>query len=261
MENTVAAPTAGNLYADLSSYYDGFCSDVNYAGQCDFIERAFDCLAESGGKDYLDLACGTGQHLSLMQQKGFTVTGLDNSRQMLEATALRCPSAALMLCDLAMFDADSRYDLISCFLYSIHYSHPVTALTETLRRAFRALKPGGIFIFDMVDKNGIGTRDVITRLEQDKARFTFCSGWRYGGSGESMELRVAIRREAASGVVQAWKDHHPMTAITIEQVRTLMSDAGFSIIILERDYAVLREWDGKSYNVIVAGRKPCHGEE
>ena len=253
MQNAPTA-TTGNLYADLSQYYDGFCHDVNYAEQCDFTQRAFDCFAESNGNNYLDLACGTGQHLSLMHKKGFTVTGLDNSQQMLDASALRCPSAGLMLCDLASFNIDSRFDLISCFLYSIHYSHPISALTETLKRAFSALKSGGVLIFDMVDKRGIAARDVVTQLEQDKAKFTFRSGWR-NGNGESMELQVAIRREDTSGV-QDWQDHHPMTAITITQMQTLMNAAGFSVTILERDYSMLKEWDNNSYNVIMVGKKP-----
>ncbi|MDO8330937.1 MAG: class I SAM-dependent methyltransferase [Fluviicoccus sp.] len=248
-------PTAGNLYADLSGYYDGFCHEVDYAEQGDFLRRAFDCLAESTGKDYLDLACGTGQLLQQMHQHGFAVAGLDNSPQMLEATARRCPSAALMLCDLASFDGPGRFDLISCFLYSIHYSHPVAALTETVNRAFQALKPGGVFLFDLVDKNGINNRDAVTRLERDHARFTFRSGWRYDGCSESMVLQVAIRREDANGV-QDWEDRHRMTAITIAQVNELMRDAGFVITLLERDFARLREWEGDSFNVIMAGRKP-----
>ena len=255
MQKASAAATTGNLYADLSQYYDGFCHDVNYAEQCDFTKRAFDCFAESNGHDYLDLACGTGQHLSLMHKKGFSVTGLDNSQHMLDSTALRCPSAALMLCDLASFDVDARFDLISCFLYSIHYSHPISALSETIKRAFSALKSGGVLIFDMVDKNGIAERDVVTQLEQDKAKFTFRSGWRYSGRSESMELQVAIRREDTSGV-QDWQDHHPMTAITITQMQALMSATGFNVTILERDYTMLKEWDGNSYNVIMVGQKP-----
>ena len=52
--------TAGHLYADLSRYYDGFCAGVDYAGQADFLRRAHGCFGESGGRDYLDLGCGTG---------------------------------------------------------------------------------------------------------------------------------------------------------------------------------------------------------
>ena len=251
----MSTPTSGSLYTDLSHYYDGFCHEVDYAEQADFLARAFACFAGSGGQDYLDLACGTGQLLGQMLPKGYTVAGLDNSQPMLDATARRCPSAELILCDLASFDVQARYDLISCFLYSIHYSHPVAALTETLRCAFQALKPGGVFIFDTVDKGGILERDAVTRLEQDGGHFTFRSGWRYGGSGERMELQVAIRREDSSGV-QSWQDHHPMAAIAIDHLRQLMTEAGFELTILARDFARLQAWDGKSYNVIMVGKKP-----
>lgn len=247
----------GNLYADLSGNYDGFCHHVDYAGQGGFAARAFECFGDSGGHDYLDLACGTGQLLKAMAQRGFAVTGLDNSREMLEQAAVRCPEAGLLLCDLAAFDHDNRFDLITCFLYSIHYSHPVSALAETLRRSFRALKPGGVLLFDTVDKNGITNRnDAITRLAQEPAHFTFQSGWRYAGSGEGMDLHVAITREDAAGI-QRWKDRHTMTAVTLAQVRSLMEDTGFEVTVLERDFSRLQEWDGHGFNVVVVGRKPA----
>src|SRR5690554_6530717 len=62
---------SGNLYADLAGYYDQFCAEVDYAEQCEFALRAFSCFGDSGGKNYLDLACGTGQHLQYMATCGF----------------------------------------------------------------------------------------------------------------------------------------------------------------------------------------------
>ncbi|MEX2332760.1 MAG: class I SAM-dependent methyltransferase, partial [Pseudohongiella sp.] len=129
----------GNLYTDLADYYDQFCAEVDYAGQCAFAVRVFDAFAQSGGRDYLDLACGTGPHLQEMTRLGFVPTGLDNSAAMLAQAQVRCPQANLLLCDLAAFEQVYRFDLISCFLYSIHYSHPLNNFAETLRRAFCAL--------------------------------------------------------------------------------------------------------------------------
>lgn len=246
----------GNLYADLAGYYDGFCHEVDYAAQAAFAERAFDCFGDSGGRAAMDLACGTGQLLAHLGERGFRLSGLDNSAEMLAATAARCPGADLVLCDLAGFDFDSRFDLITCFLYSVHYSHPVAAIAETLRRAFRALRPGGIIVFDLVDRQGITNRhDITTRLQQEDAAFTFQSGWRYSGTGEDLVLQVKISREDASGI-RHWTDRHTMTATTIAEVQALMAACGFAVTVLERDFTTLREWDGRSFNVVMVGRKP-----
>jgi SAM-dependent methyltransferase len=248
--------TPGHLYADLSTYYDGFCHEVDYAAQAAFAERAFDCFAASGGRACMDLACGTGQLLAQLGMRGFALSGLDNSAAMLAATARRCPEAERVLCDLAGFAFEGRFDLMTCFLYSMHYSHPVTAMAETLRRAFRALRPGGVVLFDLVDRQGLSRqRDVITRLQQDGADFTFQSGWHYSGHGDSMELRVTITRVSAAGR-QHWTDQHSMTATTIAEVHALMTACGFAVTVLERDFTTLREWQGHSFNVVMVGQRP-----
>lgn len=248
--------TPGNLYADLAGYYDGFCHEVDYAAQAAFAERAFECFGAASGRACLDLACGTGQLLARLGERGFALTGLDNSAEMLAATARRCPGAELVLCDLAGFTQVSRFDLVTCFLYSLHYSHPVAALAETLRRVYRALTPGGVVMFDLVDCRGITNRhDIITRLQQAGADFTFRSGWRYSGSGEALELQVKISRQGAAGR-RDWTDRHTMTATTIADVQALMEAEGFGVTILERDFATLRAWEGQSFNVVMVGQKP-----
>lgn len=97
MRPVTSMQQTGNLYADLSAYYDQFCAGIDYAQQCDFTRRAFDCFASSGGRDYLDLACGTGAHIDAMQGYGFHATGLDINVAMLAQARQRCPDAAFVL--------------------------------------------------------------------------------------------------------------------------------------------------------------------
>lgn len=248
--------TPGNLYADLAGYYDQFCSEVNYTEQCDFAVRAFECFASSGGRDYLDLACGTGKHLLLMQERGFAASGLDNSADMLRQAAVRCPDARLLLCDLAAFDQREEFSLITCFLYSLHYSHPTSALAETLKRAWNALKPGAVFIFNAVDGRGIDNdRIVRTQLIDGESQLSFESGWQYAGKGDAMDLMLSITRDSAEGR-QSWRDHHTMTALTLPQLSMMLESIGFEATLLEHDYQVMVPWDGESFNAIVVAAKP-----
>ncbi len=247
----------GNLYADLSGYYDQFCAEVDYAEQCAFAERAFECFALSGGREYLDLACGTGQHLLHMLNRGFAGTGLDNSAAMLELAQARCPAAHFLLCDLAAFEQVARFDLITCFLYSIHYSHPTAALQQTLFRAWQALKPGGLLLFNTVDAGGINNqRSTMTTVIDGDVQLSFESGWRYRGEGETLDLLLGITRESAAEGLKRWTDHHTMTAITLPQLQAMLTDIGFEVTLLEHDYQRLLPWNGKSFNALVAARRP-----
>ena len=244
-----------NLYADFSVYYDQFCAEVDYAEQCEFAQRAFVCFAESGGRDYIDLACGTGQHLLHMLGRGFTGTGLDNSPTMLALAKDRCPKARFLLCDLAAFDEVAQFDLITCFLYSIHYSHPTSALRETLLRAWQALKAGGIFIFNTVDVGGISNqRSTLTSLSDGDAHLGFESGWRYCGEGDVLNLLLTITRLSPS-TVQRWSEQHIMTALSLRQLQAMLNEVGFDVTILEHDYQRLIPWGGESFNALVIAKK------
>lgn len=253
---------SGSLYADLSAYYDLFCAEVDYAEQSEFATRAFDCFASSGGRRYLDLACGTGAHMAHMQLSGFDATGLDNSAEMLQQAAIRCPEAEFLLSDMSGLDASGSYDLISCFLYSIHYSHPISKMKLTLKRVFDALKPGGVFIFNTVDINGItGRHFVNTQLETEDTLLSFVSGWTYEGQGETMHLQLSItqQRRDSSGPPpekRVWQDKHSMTAVSIQDLNSWLMATGFETTLLEHDYSRLQPWTGTSFNIIVVACKP-----
>ncbi|MDO8909216.1 MAG: methyltransferase domain-containing protein [Pseudohongiella sp.] len=253
---------SGNLYADLSGYYDLFCAEVDYAAQCAFAKRAYDCFANSGGHHYLDLACGTGAHILPMQSYGFVATGLDNSADMLAQAVRRCPNAEFILSDMSALEASCHYDLISCFLYSIHYSHPVSSLKLTLKRTFDALKPGGVFIFNTVDITGINSRHFVsTRVETEHSIMSFTSGWTYCGAGEAMHLHLSINQQvkadsAQSSEKRVWQDKHTMTAISIHGLKQWLQETGFEVTLLEHDYSRLQAWAGESFNIIVVAGKP-----
>lgn len=252
---------SGNLYADLSGYYDLFCAEVDYAEQCAFAQRAFQCFATTDGKQYLDLACGTGAHIELMQAAGFVATGLDNSPSMLEQTASRCPGVQCLLSDMSMLDMQDSFDLVTCFLYSIHYSYPAANLQQTLQRVFAALKPGGVFIFNSVDINGINSRHIVsTQVNTAETSLAFQSGWTYSGSGDVMELHLSISeqpRDMTNNNAQqrVWRDQHTMTAVNIHDLKQWLQQCGFEVTLLEHDYSRMQPWDGHSFNLIVIASK------
>lgn len=245
----------GELYADLSHYYDRFCAHIDYDVQSDFAQRAYGLFCGAPSRDYLDLACGSGQHLAHMLAYGFRGTGLDNSQAMLNLARARCPEAQFELQDMAALAHQEAFDLITCFLYSLHYSHPTASLQQTLTRVWHALRRGGVFICNAVDAAGIrNDSGVIAELEEEDSLLRFQSAWHYRGTGDVLDLHLSISRDSSRGSEQ-WQDHHQMTALSIPELKAWLQNCGFTVELLEHDYESLRPWDGESHNVLVVAMK------
>jgi SAM-dependent methyltransferase len=130
--------------------------------------RVYDLLYEAAGKSYeaeaedlhaliqtrrpgaaslLDVACGTGAHLSHMRRY-YDVAGVDLSRAMLDEARNRLPDVPLIEGDMRSFELDRRFDAVTCLFSAIGYMHSTTDLDEAIGNMRRHLAPGGVLVVD-----------------------------------------------------------------------------------------------------------------
>lgn len=69
-------------YEALAAAYDELTEDVEYKKRAGFVEKLF-LRAKRPVRSLLDLACGTGTMTELFARRGYTVTGVDYSPEML----------------------------------------------------------------------------------------------------------------------------------------------------------------------------------
>lgn len=236
------------LYTDLSGYYDLMCADINYHAQSYGIHRLHQ-LFGNDGDTLLDLACGTGPHIRHFIDLGYHCSGLDINQPMLEQAKTRCPQAQFSLGDMCDFEVEDPLDLITCFLYSIHYSGGTEKLKQCIASAHRALKSGGVFCFNSVDKTKIDNNlfERHTAKHQNNL-FTFSSAWHYCGEGEKQTLRLGIKK-TTEDITQSWDDEHPMVATSFEELTKILQPY-FEVHLLEHDYEKITPWDKASGNAI-----------
>ena len=142
------------LYTDLFDYYDLMCADIDYQAQSHCIHR-LQQLFGNGGTRHLNLACGTGPHVRHFSDAGYSSAGLDINQPMLDKAAMRCPQARFSLQGMCSFTLSAPVDLLTCFLYSIHYSGGIERLKACIASAHAALATDGLFCFNVVDKGKI----------------------------------------------------------------------------------------------------------
>lgn len=236
------------LYTDLSGYYDLMCVDIDYQAQSNAIRRLHQIFGNEG-KRHLDVACGTGPHVRHFLDAGFTSSGLDINQPMLDIAAQRCPEASFSLQDMSRFEVDEPLDLITCFLYSIHYNDGLEKLGDCIASAHRALNEGGVFCFNVVDKQRIDNELFVKHTaQQAEESFTFRSGWHYSGHGERQSLRLSIEKTTAE-TTQMWHDEHPMVAVSFSELIALLEPT-FEVHVFEHDYQAITPWDNVSGNAI-----------
>ena len=143
-----------SAYESLAFSYDALTYDVPYPEIAAFFERV---LKRSGveAQTVLDLACGTGSLSLLLAQKGYSVLGVDCSEEMLTVASeksmeLALPEPPFWICQkMQRLRLPYPVDAAVCSLDSVNYVTKPSDLQEAFRRVFAALKPHGLFLFDI----------------------------------------------------------------------------------------------------------------
>lgn len=113
-----------------------------------FLERALLGRAPAGGR-ILDLCCGTGQMIPPLVERGFAVTGLDGSADMLRFARQNAPGTDFVQGDARDFRFDDAFDGVLCTSASLNHMPGLGDLRQVFACVHRSLREGGVFVFDV----------------------------------------------------------------------------------------------------------------
>lgn len=106
------------------------------------------------GAALLDLCCGPGRHAVEFAKRGLRVTGYDYSAEYLREAAARAEkkkvSLRLLRGDMRRLKFRREFDAVVNLFTSFGYFQKFSDDIRTLRRVAAALKPGGLFLLDVV---------------------------------------------------------------------------------------------------------------
>lgn len=139
-------------YTSFAVVYDTFMDNVPYEEWGEYLHGL---LLEYGVEDglVLDLGCGTGTMTEILASKGYDMTGVDFSEEMLDiAMQKRTKSGQdilYLMQDMREFELYGTVRAIVSVCDSMNYLTEDGDLEQVFRLANNYLDPGGLFIFDM----------------------------------------------------------------------------------------------------------------
>lgn len=133
-------------YARWSRHYDALYAFKDYAAEVDGL---FAVIADEnpGARSLLDVACGTGRHLSLLKNR-FDAAGLDLNPDLLAVAAQRMPGLPLHCASMETFALGQRFDVITCLFSSIAFMRTEHSLRAAIANFAAHLEPGGVLLVE-----------------------------------------------------------------------------------------------------------------
>lgn len=126
----------------------------------------FDRHIDWQGRDVLDLGCAGGFMAEALALRGANVTGIDPAADAIDAARAHAREGGLRIgYDVGMGEAlpydDASFDAVVCVDVLEH----VSDLHMVLAQIARTLRPGGLFLFDTINRNPLAQLATITIAE------------------------------------------------------------------------------------------------
>ena len=102
----------------------------------------------------LDLCCGTGQLATKLIAKGYSVTGIDVSNEMIRFARENAPNGDFIVQDARHFHFPRTFDAAVSTYDGLNFIMSPPELTTVFENVFESLQNGGIFLFDLNTEAG-----------------------------------------------------------------------------------------------------------
>ena len=139
-------------YGDDISYIH----DVGFGGYVEYAAPGVLELMRGSGIEQglvVDLGCGSGIWAKILVEAGYKVLGIDQSAEILAIARKRVAQGRFV--EASFFRAkippcDVITSLGECLNYRFDQTNNIKTLKRLFKRAYDALRPGGLFVFDVV---------------------------------------------------------------------------------------------------------------
>jgi predicted TPR repeat methyltransferase len=222
----------GTSYAHA---YDILYSGKDYDGECDFVEEVFRRYQKSPTRTVLDLGSGTGGHALVLANRGYAVTGIDASPEMVAIAEQKkgSPDNPVFMCgDMRTYETDQRFDSVIAMFAVMSYMVLEEDILQAMKTARRHLLTGGLFIFDVWFGPGVLTQrpgdrhktfhtpDVdILRLAHPEMNLI----------RNTVAVHYKILCISSGKIVDEQNETHTMRYVFPEEARSHLERAGFAV--------------------------------
>jgi SAM-dependent methyltransferase len=222
-----------SVFKEYSHYYNLLYKDKNYVGEADYIDSLIQKHSLTHSHTVLNLGCGTGKHDNLLAEKGYEMTGVDFSTDMLDIARDNYPNIDFHEGDIRTLKLNKTFDVVLSLFHVISYQTLNKDIYDAFLTAKQHLKVGGIFIFDfwygpsvIAEMPSKRTKEV----EDEKLKIVRYTTPEIFPNENRVDVHfdVEITNKQTEEVTKL-KELHQMRYLFLPELRQLLNTTGFMI--------------------------------
>ncbi len=126
-----------NNFKNYAEYYNLLYADKNYKEEVSYVENLIHKYSEKKVKSILDLGCGTGKHDLLFAEKGYEITGIDLSEQMINiAKQNKHKNTEYFVGDVRNIKLNKKFDTVVSLFHGASYQNKNLDFENYLKTAY-----------------------------------------------------------------------------------------------------------------------------
>lgn len=226
-------------FSGYAKYYDDMYKTKGYKEETDLIESVFAKFSPSPVKKILSLGCGTCTYEIELAKRGYTITGVDLSPDMLTAAKGKIEDSGVAN-QITLVNSDIRelpelgsFDAAIMMFNIAGYLHTPADLTKVALNVAKHLSPGGVFLFDawygpavVADPPSDRTRVI----EKDGSKITRVTKGSLDQAKKLVKITFEVTEEKAGTANESVTEDHPMRYWDLNEIKSALDEGGLTLL-------------------------------
>ena len=233
--------------------------NVNYEDWADFYASLLQSGGVGPGSKVCECACGTGGLTLPLLRRGYQMTGVDLSQEMLWIAAQKARRMGIGLPfvqqDMRQLHLHRQMDAVIATCDGVNYLLTDEDVCAFLRSAWAALKPGGVIAFDVSTpwklQNVLGNELIV----EDRDDVTYMWQNSYSKKNAMVEMNLCFFLREKDGRYRRIDETQKQKAHSAERLTALLESCGFTDVRLYGNSRLEQPRD-KEQRWHFAARKP-----
>ena len=219
------------MYTSFAEVYDQLMDNVDYEGWADFYRELLRIGGVVSGK-ICECACGTGSLTLPLHRRGFQMTGVDLSQEMLWIAAQKARKMGIGIPfvqqDMRTLRLHRQMDAVIATCDGVNYLLTDEDVCAFLRSAWAALRPGGVIAFDVSTpwklQNVLGNELIV----EDRDDVTYMWQNSYSKKTGIVEMALCFFLREKDGRYRRIDETQKQKAHSMDHLTALLEGCGFT---------------------------------